>query len=405
MRVSHASSRLFSSYRSLHTIPPQLTTILNDTITKQSLITATFSSNQDPNISKINVRPVIVKKKLHYQISTLRNRQNFDENITPEETQEKIVSLLSQSRHASFFTKEEDIYVNENNNKVSITKKKATKVMDSALDHNRKKKYFIEEDVALPFLVHLDIMDKNGKVYTKKQDKFRQINRFLGHVNDLLPSLPSKGKLRIVDFGCGKAYLTFAVYHFLHNQLNRDVELIGVDLKKNLVDSCNDIARETGCADQVKFEVGEIDNYSQPGDVDLMISLHACNTATDKALAKAVEWDVKAILSVPCCQHELFEQIKSDALDVMLKHGILKERFAALATDALRAQLLEVKGYKTQIVEFIDMEHTSKNIMIRAVKRKEAVREVDRLKEYEAFRDSIAAEPALERMLSGLDKN
>jgi SAM-dependent methyltransferase len=397
-RISHHSLRVFNA-RNIHQIPPQLSTILADSLENQTLIAATLSLNTDKNISKITVRPVSVKKKLHYQISTIRNHQNFDENVLPEETKEKISTLLLQSKNAIFFTNEEDIYVNEANKNVTITRKKATKTPNPNLEHNRKKNYILDESTPLPFLVHLDIMDKSGKVYTKKQDKFRQMNKFLEHVYEILPILPATGKLRIVDFGCGKAYLTFALYHFLHVIHGRDVEFVGVDLKQQVIENCNNIAKELGWAENIKFQVADIKDFDHEGDVDLLITLHACNTATDKALAKGVQWNAKAIISVPCCQQELFPQIKNDALHVMLKHGIIKERFAALATDALRAQLLEAHGYKTQILEFIDTEHTSKNIMIRATKKKVSLQEQASLKEYEQLRDFVGAQLSLEKYL------
>ena len=200
-----------------------------------------------------------------------------------------------------------------------------------------------------------------------RYDKYRQINRFLEFIRDVLPDLPSGREITVVDFGCGKSYLTFAVYYYLNRLLGLDVRMIGLDLKADVIRECSRLAEKYGY-EKLTFCVGDIASYQGASAVDMVMTLHACDTATDYALEKAVRWGARVILSVPCCQHELNRQIACEPLGPVLKYGLLKERMAALLTDGLRAGRLECEGYAVQILEFIDMEHTPKNILIRAVK-------------------------------------
>ena len=219
----------------------------------------------------------------------------------------------------------------------------------------------------MPFLVDLGVMNKEGKVHTHSYDKFKQINRFLEFIEDILPSLQKDREVTILDFGCGKSYLTFAMYYYLKELKGYDVNIIGLDLKEDVIKKCSGLARKYGY-EKLHFLQGDIADYEGVNKVDMVVTLHACDKATDYALAKAVEWDAEVILSVPCCQHELNYRIQNDLLEPVLKYGILKERMSALITDGIRAELLESEGYHTQILEFIDMEHTPKNLLIRAVK-------------------------------------
>lgn len=240
--------------------------------------------------------------------------------------------------------------------------------MPANLSHNRVKRYLIEEGTPVPFLVDLGVMNAEGKVHARQQDKFRQINRFLEMVLDVEKELPKDHPLTILDFGCGKSYLTFALYYYMTVLKKRKVHMIGLDLKEDVIDACNKLAKQYGY-DGLAFLTGDIKDYDGYDKVDMVVTLHACDTATDYALYKAMQWDAKVILSVPCCQHELNQVLKNETLEAMLSYGIIKERFCALATDVIRAELLKSAGYETQILEFIDIENTPKNLLLRAVKK------------------------------------
>ncbi len=263
---------------------------------------------------------------------------------------------------------------------------------------NRQKNYIIKEGEAVPFLVELGVMTAEGKVIAAKYDKFKQINRFLEFIADVLPELASSEKtIKIADFGSGKSYLTFAVYHFLHNIRGLSVEITGLDLKADVIAHCDALARKLAF-DGLHFRVGDIAQY-EGGALDMVITLHACDTATDFALSYAVQKGARVILSVPCCQHELNAQIgkTTDSLFApILKYGIIKERFSALVTDALRAEYLESAGYSVQLLEFIDMEHTPKNILIRAVKNRSA-KPVSA--DCVALENALGVNPAIKRLL------
>lgn len=260
------------------------------------------------------------------------------------------------------------------------------------LEHNRRKNHVLQDGHVYPFLVKLGIMNAEGRVLKDKYDKFRQLNRYLEFVRDALKEMPEKDVWTIVDFGCGKAYLTFALYHYLVVELGQSVRLIGLDLKADVITYCQGVANELGFEGLI-FEIGDISAYEGCKEADMVISLHACDTATDASLAKAVGWQASVIFAVPCCQHELYSKVENEALSSMLKHGLLKERFAALATDALRGMKLECFGYKVQMVEFIDMAHTPKNILIRAYKQSSKAKndkKMDEAKEtYEAFKKTL----------------
>ena len=247
----------------------------------------------------------------------------------------------------------------------------------------------------VPFLKDLGVMTEEGKVVRSRFDKFRQINRFLEFIEDILPELDRDRELTIVDFGCGKSYLTFAMYYYLHERKGYDIRIIGLDLKREVIAHCSELGRKYGY-EKLTFLEGDIANYTGVEQVDMVVTLHACDTATDYALAKAVGWNAKVILSVPCCQHELNGQIESEVLEPVFKYGLIKERAAALVTDALRAEYLESAGYAAQILEFIDMEHTPKNILIRGVRngKKGEIREaVRRCEEF------LHVSPTLGRLL------
>lgn len=254
--------------------------------------------------------------------------------------------------------------------KVTIQKRKVEgrTAACSDISHNRRKRYILEEGIPVPFLQDLGVMTQEGKIVRTKFDKFRQINRFLEFIEDILPQLNKKQEVTILDFGCGKSYLTFAMYYYLHVLKHYDIRIIGLDLKADVIRHCSALAEKYGY-EKLTFLEGDIADYDGVDTVDMVVTLHACDTATDYALAKAISWDAKVILSVPCCQHELNGQMKNEILAPVMRYGLLKERFAALVTDGLRAEYLEHAGYHVQVLEFIDMEHTPKNILLRAVKQ------------------------------------
>lgn len=322
---------------------------------------------------KVKVRPLLQKEKLIFQLEEFRNNQAFHKNADPQEAEEVLLAYMENMRQMQMETAGASytILVSKKG-KISVKQRaQAQCVKDKEIDrsHNRRKKYVLEEGVPVPFLLDLGVMTKEGKIVNSRFDKFRQINRFLEFIEDILPELDKDRELTILDFGCGKSYLTFAIYYYLHELKKYDIRIIGLDLKKDVIRRCNELSKKYGY-EKLTFQEGNIADYSESGtgSVDMVVTLHACDTATDYALAKAVGWGAKVILSVPCCQHELNGQMENDILKPVLGYGLIKERMAALVTDALRAQYLEREGYDAQILEFISLEHTPKNILIRAVK-------------------------------------
>lgn len=381
-----------------------LTALVEQLINDRTLIMATLSQVRvkGANCTKVQVKPVELKGKLHYQFASYIGTKVEHRNVPAEIASEELNLLFRESfRQGLLCTVEADYQVLISKKfKVSILTKSPTKKEEPDLAHNRRKRYVLEDGEPVPFLVELGIMNKEGKVLAKKYDKFRQINRFLEMVEDVLANLPTGRPLTIVDFGCGKSYLTFALYHYLNIGKKRDLNIIGLDLKADVIEHCNELAEKIGY-EHLKFLVGDIAEYNELDQVDMVITLHACDTATDAALEKAVRWGASVILSVPCCQHELFTQIENDLMSPMLSHGILKERFSALATDGIRAKLLDMMGYSSQLLEFIDLEHTPKNLLIRAVKSPSGDNSV-KWQEYTAFRDFLGAKPYLERACADL---
>lgn len=319
--------------------------------------------------SKLSVRPVEIAGSRCYQLAERRGKQEFHHNLGAEELIRRATAEIGTVfNQADLFTGSADICLQKaGGNQPRMTRSKPSRAAP-VLDHDRRKQYIIPEGQPCAFMQEIGVMTPTGQVRAAKQAKFRQVNRFLELVADVLPELPSEGTLRVIDFGCGKSYLTFALHHLLRNIRQRDVEIIGLDLKADVVHDCQRIAERLGC-NGLRFEVGDIAGYAPSGAVDLVVTLHACDTASDAALAQAIRWQTRVILAAPCCQHEVAGLLAADVLPTMLRFGILKERFASLATDALRAAILERAGYQTQIVEFIDLEHTPKNLLLRAVRR------------------------------------
>ena len=349
------------------------TDCLNETLIRVIL---SNPSSKD-GVIKICARPVLKNKSLLFQIEEYTKTQVFHKNLTAGDAGSYLTGKLSSDassqtaefKNALVETKSFTANVLVSKKGTITIKKKmntSTKQPKISLSHNRKNKYILEEGIPVPFLIDLGVMTQNGSIVNAHYDKFRQINRFLEYIEDILPSLPTGRELRILDFGCGKSYLTFAIYYYLKVLKGYPVRITGLDLKEDVIRHCNELAVKYGY-DKLEFLCGDIAYYDGCSQVDMVVTLHACDTATDYALAKAVGWGAKVILSVPCCQHELNKQMKNDLLSPVLHYGILKERMAALMTDGLRAQILEANGYRTQILEFIDMAHTPKNLLIRAV--------------------------------------
>ena len=348
---------------------------------------------------KITLRPVTIKGELMYQAEYHYDKKVTHKNIPYYEGIEFAQKIIAEDfKQVNILTENEDIQILASKpEKPKITRHT---VIRSAADteHNRKKHYLIEDGTPCDFLIELGVMSPEGKVLRKHYSKFRQINRFLEIADDSFDSLPKNGTIRIIDFGCGKSYLTFALYYYLKIVRGRSVEITGLDLKKDVIEFCNRTAQKLNYS-QLKFQTGDIADYESSG-ADMVVTLHACDTATDYALINAVKWKSKVILSVPCCQHELFSQIKNEISLPMLKHGIIKDKFTELLTDGLRGLKLEAVGYDVNMIEFTSLEHTSKNIMIKAVlpaKPDEAAKNKAST-EYEALKDFYHVNPTIDQL-------
>lgn len=318
---------------------------------------------------KIQIRPILLKGALVFQAEDYKQKQVFHQNLSGKEALEKIGEWMQEMQQLELL--HQDGRVNmlvSKKGKITLKQSKnGCQVPQADLTHNRKKKYILDPQVKVPFLEDLGVQTSEGKIVHSRYDKFRQINRFLEFVEDILPALPKDREVVILDFGCGKSYLTFAMYYYLHELKGYDIRIIGLDLKEDVIRHCNELRTRYGY-EKLDFLTGDIADYDGVDQVDMVVTLHACDTATDFALDKAIRWNAKVILSVPCCQHELNRQISNEILAPAFKYGLIQERMAALFTDAIRGNLLEEAGYQVQLLEFIDMEHTPKNILIRAVK-------------------------------------
>lgn len=360
--------------------------------------------------SKINVKPLEIKNELAIQIEEFKNNKAFHENINFCDFNNELNKILDEFKQIMLIGVGVDYQILKNKKGYNLKESKNLKT-EVSLVHNKKKQYIIEEGSPVSFLIKLGVMGENGEVFKHSYDKFRQINKYLEFINDTIKEMQEKKliekKIKVVDFGCGKSYLTFALHHYLKNIKHLDFEIIGLDLKKDVMEDCNRIARELGC-ENLEFLTGNIKDFDKLKDVDMIFSLHACNNATDYALAKRLELGAKAILAVPCCQHEFNDKMSknknSDFFknDLLIgKHGILFEKYTTLATDAFRAQALELCGFKTQVMEFIDMEHTPKNTLIKAIRENISKKSLDKkYKEYLDFKKYIGIEPLLDELLS-----
>ncbi len=350
----------------------QLIQLLQETFSDRLKQVILSNSKDKEKVSKVKIRPVLLKDKLVFQESAYIGTKVFHENYPETEIIDKTADYMQNVfKQAEIETLDfKAVALVSKKGKITVKKhmlkeKDATPVI---MEHNRKKQYVLDASRPIEFLVDLGVQDKDGKINKSRYDKFKQINRYLEFVRDILPHLDSDRQIRIIDFGCGKSYLTFALYYYLHEMLGYNLSVVGLDLKEDVIVKCNALSKKYGY-DNLKFIRGDIATYEDTQDVDMVVSLHACDTATDFALLKAIGWNAKVIFAVPCCQHEVNRQLQSELLSPALKYGLIKERMAALLTDAIRANLLEEMGYETDVLEFIDMEHTPKNILIRGVKR------------------------------------
>ena len=341
------------------------------------------------------------------KVSRYTDKQVFHENMTAEDALETLSGwILHDFRQAQIRMQDEMVTVLvSKKGKATVKSKKAACIETQNLEHNRKKQYIIEEGTAVPFMIDLGVMTESGKIIRTRYDKYRQINRFLEFIEDILPELPTDRTVHIIDFGCGKSYLTFAMYYYLKVLKHYDIRITGLDLKQKVIEDCQALADRYGY-DGLQFLCGDIADYNGTDEVDMVVTLHACDTATDYALYKAVKWHASVILSVPCCQHELNRKMQCETLSGAFQYGLIKERTAALMTDAMRGQLLEMKVYKTQLLEFIDMENTPKNILIRGVKSKGLLPKAARkqqMENYQKCRDFFGAELTLEKLFKEME--
>lgn len=384
--------------------------LLKDFFENKKLVKAVFS-NMKGNYpyTKINIKPVVIKNNFFFQFEQFQNNKAYHSNLDISESSEKFDEIIDNFKQYMIFTTEGDYQILKGKNDFNVKVTKNCREIKS-LEHNKVKNYLLEEGTPIPFLIKLGVMGENGEVFKDSYNKFRQINKYLEFIDDTIKELKNrkliKDSIKFVDFGYGKSYLTFALHHYLKNIKDMKFTIIGLDLKKDVMDYCNKVAEELNC-ENLEFLTGDIKDFDKLKDVDIIFSLHACNNATDYALLKGLELNAKAILAVPCCQHEFNQKMsankKSEFFDTespIGKHGILLEKFTSVATDAFRAQALELCGFKTQVMEFIDMEHTPKNILIRAIKdniKKEVLEK--KFAEYNIFKNFLGIEPLLDELL------
>ena len=378
----------------------ELRLLLQENLNDEFLAAVLSNPRDREEASKIKVRPVLMRGVRMFQLELFRNNQAFHENLTAEEAVERLLVCMENMRQMQLETRQYRFTVLvSRKGKMTVKRGEHAVRKEQALEsHNRRKRYILEEGVPAPFLLDLGVMTPEGRVVSARFDKFRQINRFLEFIEDVLPELPDDRELTILDFGCGKSYLTFAMYHYLHELKGLDIRVIGLDLKSEVIRRCNELSEKYGY-EKLRFLEGDIADYTGTEAADMVVTLHACDTATDYALYRAVGWNAKVILSVPCCQHELNGQIENEVLSPVLGYGLIKERMAALVTDALRARYLEHEGYQVQILEFIDMEHTPKNILIRGVRTGKGRLYKKQLEKIKACEEFLHVEPTIGKLL------
>ena len=379
-------------------------------IQEEKFIKIVFSDKKNGNFSKIIIKPLSLKAGKNIQIESFKDNKAFHKNIELNNLQEienilkeyienfKQILLQIENLDISFMKKKERFIKKENKNNL----------IKNSNEHNKKKQYILNEGDKIDFLIELGLMSAEGKILKSSYSKFKQINKYLEFIDDVIEELKSKklidNHINILDFGCGKSYLTFALYYYLkHYRKDLSFSIVGLDLKKDVIEFCNKLAQKLNY-ENLQFLNGNIKDYDRTLEVDLVFSLHACNNATDYSLEKALSLNAKAILAVPCCHHEFFEKIQKnknskfyDNLKIMADNGIALDKFASLATDSFRSLALELCGYKTKMIEFIDMEHTPKNILIKAIKSKSSNLK-EKLIEYSKLKEFLGIQPLLEEL-------
>ena len=373
-----------------------------DEVLKDGLKKAVFSDMRDKDYPYRKI--TITRKTKGFQAEKQTEKQVFHDNLTETEIAAYCEERLQEGfRQMNFWGEayEYSLKVSKKG-KLFFNRKQSKNVVKVVTEHNRKKNYLLEEGLVIPPLVDMGVFTKEGKIVNSMYDKYKQINKFIEIIDDAVEKAGLK-KLHIIDFGCGKSYLTFVVYYYLTEVKKLEISMTGLDLKADVIKKCN-VAAEKYHYDKLHFEVGDINGYKTKEPVDMVITLHACDTATDYALYNAVSWDAKMIISVPCCQHELCGQMESENFSILTRYGIIKERTAALMTDAIRANLLESCGYKTQLLEFVDLSHTPKNLLIRAVKTNTSKKHrEERKQEALALMEEFHFEPTLCKLLSSFE--
>ena len=352
----------------------------------------TFSNirNKELELDKVIAKLVSIKNNINIQFEYRFKRVIKHTNIITSDTEtvkNELMKLFKLAKDINIVTINENINIKISKKfKINVNRKKVN-TRNISFDHNNKKEYFLSEKEKYPFLIELGIQSKEGHIIKNKFNKFKQINKYLEFIKQAITQLNTKKQITILDFGSGKSYLTFSAYYYLNEILKLDVKIIGIDLKKEVIEHCNKISKKLDFS-KLSFIYGDVINYENNNEIDMVISLHACNTATDIAILKALGWNTKVFFAVPCCQKEVNSQLNNDFLPFMLKHGIIKEKFSTLLTDSIRSEVLEAFGYKSDIVEFISEENTPKNQLIRAYRVNNTI-DTKKIEKLEKFTSSL----------------
>lgn len=363
------------------------------------------------NAKNAQYHKIVIQQKgtdsLYYQMEKYTEKQVFHENLTADQLRDTLDSLVElgyRQLNSYSDTQQMEVKISKKGKVLLNRRKQENSSLRAPAAHNKEKNYILKEGTVIPPLVDLGIFTPDGRVVKSRYDKYRQINRFIEIIDDAIGTVEDGKELTIVDFGCGKSYLTFILYYYFVQLRHLPVTMIGLDLKEDVIRHCNEVAKKYGY-EKLSFRLGDINGFRYDKTIDMVITLHACDTATDFALYNAIQWNAQMIFSVPCCQHELNGQIHTDSLSVLTRYGIIKERVSALLTDSIRGNLLEACGYKTQLLEFVDFTHSPKNILIRAVrnsisqKKKQAA-----LEEVLRAMEEFSVTPTLYRLLEEADR-